>query len=541
MLALAAAAIAVAAAPAFAHAVLERATPGDGETLETAPTEVRLEFNEPVSPPVGAVRVFDSEGTRVDEGVAESDGGRAIVAPLQGNLRDGSYVVSWRAVSADGHPVRGAYFFYIGTDSDPIDDSALSEMLGAGSDRPYAIGGSIARWLTYVAALLAIGATIFLRLVSTSSSAATVRMIQMAAIVGMVTSAIQIPIFAAQTTGLGLSALTSVAALGDAVASTVGTAALLRIVGFAALALAVGAGRLQLATIPAALLVAAELWTGHTRTSEPAWLVWGADAIHVAGAALWFGGLVALAIALRAHYRNDDPAASAGTIARFSGLAAVSVIALTIAGLALTWTQVKAWHALTSTTYGWLLLSKLAVVVLVFGFAIYNNRVLVPAITAETVDDGDRKQKAWRRLGRTVRWEIGGIVAALAITAVLVNVQPAAEAAGVSGAYSTFVDFGDGQINLVVDPNRTGMNDIHIYLLTAGGLPAIAEGGITLEMMLPAEEIGPFVREAQFAGPGHFQHTGPELAIAGTWQITIRQRVSEFSIETVTVPVVVNR
>jgi copper transport protein len=292
----------------------------------------------------------------------------------------------------------------------------------------------------------------------------------------------------------------------------------------------------MLGWVGAAVLVGAEIVTGHTRTTDPAWLTWAADAVHVTGAAIWFGGLAAFAVTLHRRRREDDPVGAATTVGRFSTLAAWSVLGLTVAGGTLAWTQVRALHALTSTTYGWTLIAKVAVVTLVLLMALYNNRRLVPAVTRS----GDDAPHAWAKLGRTVRWELAGIVLALGFTAMLVNIQPAAEAAGVSGAYSTFVPFGDGQVNLVVDPNRVGMNEIHIYLLTPGGLPAITEGGVTIEMSLPSEEVGPFVRETEFAGPGHFLHTGPELALPGTWEITVKQRISEFEEESVVIPVVVN-
>jgi copper transport protein len=303
-------------------------------------------------------------------------------------------------------------------------------------------------------------------------------------------------------------------------------------------------------------IVVAELLTGHTRTSEPGWLVLGADAVHVAAAALWLGGLAALVLALRGSIAEGDPLGGARLVGRFSTLAVWSVVALAGAGLALAWVEVRAPRALTSTSYGLTLVAKTAAALTVLGVAAYNNRILVPAVTGRrpsplptnptspssvaTLTSVTSPAAALGRLRRTVRIELAGLSVVLATTALLVNLQPAAEAAGVSGPYSTFIPFGDGQLNLVVDPNRVGVNQIHLYVLTTGGLPALISGEGEIEFRMPAEDIGPIVRRLQVGGPGHYLHTGSELAIPGEWVITVRQRISEFEETSVDIPVDVN-
>jgi copper transport protein len=206
---------------------------------------------------------------------------------------------------------------------------------------------------------------------------------------------------------------------------------------------------------------------------------------------------------------------------------------------------------LTTTAYGWALLVKVVVAAAVLAIGAYNNRVLVPAITKQppspepstgglALATAATRTTAWNRLRRTIRSEIAGLAVVVAVTAVLVNLQPAAEAAGVSGAFSTVVALDTMQLNVVVDPNRAGTNAIHLYVLTAEGLPAQVSGEAQIEMRLPSEELGPIVRTMQLAGPGHYSHTGPELAIPGEWLLTIRERVSEFEERTAEVAVTVN-
>jgi copper transport protein len=104
---LAAVAATVLAGPADAHAVLLRTDPGPLAVAARAPGAVRLGFSEAVEASPGWIRVLDVSGRRVDRGAPiSSNGGLTITQPLS-QLTDGTYRVSWRAVSADSHPVQG--------------------------------------------------------------------------------------------------------------------------------------------------------------------------------------------------------------------------------------------------------------------------------------------------------------------------------------------------------------------------------------------------------------------------------------------------
>jgi copper transport protein len=255
-----------------------------------------------------------------------------------------------------------------------------------------------------------------------------------------------------------------------------------------------------------------------------------ADVVHVSFGAAWFGGLVMLGCVLRR--RDDaDPAAGGRTVARFSNLATVSVLAIGAAGFALGWAEVRSIDALTSTTYGKLLMAKVAIVAAIAATGAYNHLVLVPAVTRQT-----SATVAWHRLRRTVGMETAAMVCAIGLTGVLVNVTPAV--AAVTGPYTTTAELGDGSVQVVVDPARTGFTSLHLYLLDATGSPTdLATGGLTLELALPSADLGPIARTPLKAGPGHFQLDGDDFAIAGRWQITVRATVSRFEDQTATVEV----
>jgi copper transport protein len=509
------------ALPAWAHAQVDSTSPRDGEALDSPPAVVTITFNEAVSAPVGAVRVYDSTGARVDAG--DSGSGRSpeeIRASLEPGLAAGTYVVTWRAVSDDGHPVKGAFVFQVGSGAASVSDTFISGLLDAGSDTFWAAVAGVVRWIGYVALLMAAGMALLApRLVVATLRVYRRRALRGAAWTGILAAIASVPLFAAESTGLGASAFASGAAMRDALTSSVGWAGLARVVG---LAVVIGAAGTTLRAVPAriggGIALGAELLTGHTRTQSPAAVIVPADLVHVVAAALWVGGLVMLVWALRDGTVGDREAGE--LTSAFSGLAMWTVLSLTAAGVAMAWVTVRAPSALVGTAYGWMLLAKVAVVAVVVGVAAFNRRVLVP---------GAMQASGRSRLGRTVRYEVLGIVVVLALTSALVNLRPAAEAAGVTGPYSTYVPFGDGQLNLVVDPNRAGDNEIHIYVLTAGGLPALTQGSATIEMSLPSKEIEPIVRELEFAGPGHFILGGPELALPGQWHIVIRLKTDAFT------------
>ena len=114
LLAVAALAAALAVAPAAgAHATLTTTEPANDAVLEQAPRQIVLHFDEPVESSFGSVRVYDSQARRVDRGDEERPDERTIAAPLDDRLARGTYTVTWRATSADAHPVSGAFVFHV--------------------------------------------------------------------------------------------------------------------------------------------------------------------------------------------------------------------------------------------------------------------------------------------------------------------------------------------------------------------------------------------------------------------------------------------
>lgn len=111
------AATALTASPADAHARLEGSSPQDGATLSAVPPEIMLRFNEPIEEGLNQVSV-KSGSTEVAKGDPQVDGSN-VYQPIEYTMDPGEYTVTYKVVSADGHPVSGTFTFtYAPADND---------------------------------------------------------------------------------------------------------------------------------------------------------------------------------------------------------------------------------------------------------------------------------------------------------------------------------------------------------------------------------------------------------------------------------------
>ena len=523
----------IAAEPAGAHAALVSTTPGDGAVLGTAPVEVRIQFSESVSVQPDGVRIMSADRNRVDAGQARASA-NIVVVPLVPDVADGGYVVAWRIISADGHPVNGAFTFSVGTPSS-VDTSLAAGAFGADSERRDAIVAAVLRALAYLGALVASGAVLIgAALHRRGERSPVTRLVGIAALVGLLASAAQLPVQASMATGRGLGALTEDGVFEMVLANGLGWSLAVTVVGLVALLITVGlpfAGAVRVVALMGAFVapVGFALY-GHTRTMTPWALAYVADIVHLFAAAVWLGGLVTLIGVVRQRRSREDDSGALDAVVLFSGWAGAILAALVVSGGVMSLIEVGGLEALTTTTYGRLLMAKLAVVALVGMGAAWNRFGLLPRLARG--DDG----ATWKGFVTVARLEVVGIVAALAVTAVLVNVTPAKDSV-IPGIQSVQAELGTGRVDIVVDPARPGANDVHVYLFDATSTIEDRYRDVTVTLELPGEEIGPFEREPVRVGPGHFQLVATDIPLGGTWEITVTVRLDRFSQEKATVEV----
>jgi copper transport protein len=572
--------LAAATQPAAAHAMLVSSDPADRSWTATAPSQVTLTFNEPVEAATDGVRVFDTGAQRVDAGSWSGPEDPLVVGvDLPDALSDGGYVVTYRVVSADSHPIAGAFTFTVG-EGEEVDDALVADLFGgAGSDWTGVVG-PVLRGLGYLGTLVAAGAVLFAAWVASSPrDRASARWLGARATgLAALVTLLAVPVQAVAVTGRGLvEVLRPGGGVGETLlASSFGQSTLLRIAALSALWLTwrftvrddrAGGRQHLLPGLAAAAAAGSFVLDGHQRSVEPTWLLVGADLVHLLAAAAWVGALVLLAVAVRRRRLDDDPVGAARMVARFSRLALWSVLALSVAGVAMAAVLVRGPRALTSTGYGWTLVAKVVVVGLVLLVAAYNRQRLVPAIAARQVPAGGsldadavgagatdevgsatggdriaaRSGAAWRQLRATLLAEVIGLALVVALTGFLVSQRPAAEAAGLTGVYEATASLTDElEVDLIVDPNRAGRNAIHVYVLDVTGRPAADLDDLRLELFYVPEGIGPFELEPFSVGPGHWTATIDELAFPGEWEVRIVVGVDRFTEATVELPVVVN-
>jgi copper transport protein len=545
------------AVPAAAHASLLGTEPADQAQLDVAPEQVTFRFNEPVTPDPDGVRVVSADGGEVDEGLVGSGTAPEVTVALPDDLPDGAYAAAIAVISADGHRIRAAITFAVGdADAAGLDVGAVAGV-GEGGSVGLDAAAAVGRAVLYAAALLAAGGVLFLVVVVRRDQAddavdgqphgsvgPLLRAVTVGGVVALVATLYGWAVQAAQTSSAGLGALVDPGALAAVAEQGFGQSAGIRLIGLAVLLLAVsrwGAGWAQpVALGGAAVALGSFLLDGHTATTEPRWLVLGADVVHVAAAAAWFGGLVLLVLAMRGRRADDDVEGAGDLVARFSGLATVAVVAVGLAGLALGWAETRSWDALVSTTYGRLLLVKVGLVAVVAGVGGYNNRRLVPALRSSAAG------QAWGRLRRTVRFEAAVLVVALGVTGVLVNTVPARTVAAESGSamagpFQETAALGDDlEVDLVVEPSGAG-HEVHLYLVGAGGTPLDlddAPASVSLRLTNDTAGVGPIDRSPVAIAPTHYVLSTTDLALAGDWTVEVQARVDDFTVErtTFTVP-----
>lgn len=378
------------AGPASAHAALTGSDPQDGAVVATAPKEVTLTFSEAIAVGDGSIRVLDPSSKRADTGAEPKDLSEGSTVrygvELHPGLPDGTYTVAWQAVSADSHPISGAFTFSIGAPSETT-VALPSEEVGGG---PVGVVYGIARYAAYTGFILLVGGAAFV--LGCWPRGASARPMQRLVVRGWVTltaATLVMLLLRNPYTGSGkfadafdLDGLQAVLDTkpGAALVSRLlllGAAALFIAVLFGTYArredavekkdltfgLAVGGG------VVAAGIAATWAMSEHASTGLQAGIAMPVDVLHLLAVAAWLGGLVSLLVAL---YRTPD--IGSGAVRRFSRIAFGSVLVLAATGIYQSWRQVGSWSALTGTRYGQLLIIKVALIAVLLAVAWFSRR-----------------------------------------------------------------------------------------------------------------------------------------------------------------------
>ncbi|WP_329055651.1 copper resistance protein CopC [Streptomyces violaceus] len=578
------------AAPASAHAALRSTDPDDGSVVKQAPRGVTLTFTESVGLLDDSFRVFGPDQRRVHTGEATHADGRSDTARvgLPGKLAQGTYTVAWRVVSADSHPVSGAFTFSVGK------RSATSTQIDTGPDEDPLTGGlyDAARYLAYLAAALLVGAAAFALLCRPADRSPLRRPLVTAWWTLLGSTVVLLLLRAPYEAGAGPAAAFDASALGRTLAGRPGLALLARLAVVLLTAVFLvwlsrsreSRDRREPVALAAGTALAVGLaltWAAaeHASAGIQVPLAMTSSVLHLLATGVWLGGLVALLLTLRRSSGED----LTEVVPRFSRIAFASVTVLVVTGVYQSWRGLGSVSALSGTSYGRLLLAKLVAVtalVLAAGYSrCWTARLAAPA-TARTVavrervaqpvgappppeatagpgtpdaeepeqpetpapEPGDGNGDMRRRgLRRSVLVEVAVAAVVLLITTLLTTTLPGraqAEAAQQAPAgalppttlvtvpYDTGLDSltGRGTVQVTVDPGRVGENGIQAVVHGSDGGP-ITVPEVRITFTLPSKKVGPI--DAELTDVGYWTTNSVNLPLPGTWTMKTTVRVSD--------------
>ena len=524
------------AQPAFAHTALQSTVPADGSTVASAdaPKQVRLVFNQPVDAPAGGIRVFTAAGERVDQGgdPGYAPGDRKTVVFDLPALSAGTYVVTWRVVSQDAHPLNGVFSFTVAAPPAPAPGTSVPgattttvrpppppdlrkfEMDGGSSVVGLLWG--IVRFLAFLSLLVLVGGAAFVAWLWPAGwqDRRARRLLAGALVVAVVSALAGIGLQGAYGSGLPLADAFSPDVLRRVVRSRFGKVWLGRVgllaVFWAFLAiLRKREGKrvdVFLTVVVGLVLLATPGFSGHAATGDLRFAAMVSDTLHMSAAAVWLGGLAILLVAV---LRGRGPSVgdeAARVVPQFSTVALGAVALLVVTGSFQSWRQVRGLDALTSTTYGRTLMVKLGLFAgLVVLAALSRALVLGKRPLAETIG----------RLRATVLAEAAVAVVVLGVTASLVNAVPAR--IDVAKPVTIDLEAGGLLVEVTLDPAKAGPAAVHLYTFTPTGQVAESDD-VRVQLRRSGRVVDVPVRRA---GPGHFAAYGFVVPEAGTWRLSV--------------------
>ena len=526
------------ASAASAHAALLTSNPAPGSIVGSSPTEITVTFSEAISPVTGRVQVLAPDGKRIS-GTATASGAVLHIPVRKADNPLGTYLVSYRVISADSHPVGGGLTFSVGAPSaKPPQPSAAT------AHRSVTVAVPTIKFLGYAGLTLTIGPVLLLALLwpRRLSRRGPVRLVRAGLVLTTVSTLGGLWAQAPNSSGAALWDV-STTELTQVLGSGFGLALLARlsiVVLAAALLPAVlrgEAGRGRALTLIVLALAGLTTWplTGHAIASPLPGVIVAADVVHMAAMAVWIGGLVTLVTFL---LRRAHPRVLGVVLPVWSRWAAIAVVWLVGAGAVQAVVQVGSVQALWRTDYGRLLLAKVAILAVTLGAAYFARRFVQRAQVSAA---GPAK------LRRSVGIEVVATAVVLALSAVLVQVNPgrsdiAEQTADVDNGVSQTLACPLYTLQFNIYPVELGENNtVHAFLYTAAGKPLPAEEW-TVTTQLLGQGLEPVATPLLGLIPRHHAVGAVTFPLAGTYELrfTIRTTaIDQATVKTtITVPLV---
>lgn len=514
------------AVPAGAHALVVGSNPQAATRIARAPAELRVSFSEAVRPLGQALTMQGPDGQVRLGQVGHPDGRADVLAATLPKLADGSYVVSWRIVSADdGHLQAGSFAFAVGAGSGTVVSPAPPQLPTA-----WQVTG---RWLETAGVLLLVGVvatalTVWRRPGPIGADEPRYqRLGVVAAVVAVAGLVWQVAAGAATSGAFGPGSVTAFLAASPTTARRM-VAEVVLLAG-ATVLIWWGAKRGRrpglVALVPSGGAVAAVVWGAHVAGQATRWLFVPLEVVHLLAVGTWIGGLAVLALTARR--------AGIAAVRRFSVLALRVVLVVAVTGIWQGLAQVSSRAALADTDYGRILAAKVAAFLAVVGLAAVARFRLLPRVRA-TPEGGaegtaggsvavEARRGGLRRL-LAVEASCGAVV--VAVAALLANTVPAdevlaaARAANVHGGPQTQVlPAGPLRLHLDLEPGTVGRNLLQVQVTDPKGRPVDGLAGVYLAIADSTGRVAPATANATHVGPATYRAVTDAFSLPGTWRV----------------------
>jgi copper transport protein len=535
-------------AAAWAHAALLRTVPAASGTVNQAPAQISLTYSEAVEPRFAIVSVTDAGGNQVTDGppTRSPTDPDTLVVPLK-KVPEGWYLVYWRVISVDGHPVRGAYTFAVGPNPGPAPQFVIPSV----SETAATPSLVAARSLMFATLMAAIGLFV-LRMLIARPLVQRVRGTRLRALtiafgIATVAALIVTPIYLLMATAeFALRSTFDIGALVPLMrASSFGRGILdLEIclaLFAAAAAVAIWVDRpdrhqrsvAELLSLAGAFAAAAAALVvpglaGHAGTTSPRGWALAFDWLHLVAGSVWLGGLIGLFVVWATLPEGRRVAGLVVCVPRFSNVAFVSVLALIGSGIGASFLHLPTLATLWTTSYGKTLLVKIALLSTALLLAAVNLVRTRPRLQAAR-ERPDLGMPAALQLGKLIGGEIVLVVGAVCAAAVLSSLAPPSKAladigkaaARVGpGPVARAVESNGYRVELRVDPNRAAVPNDFSVRITRGGQP-VRGANVTASFTMLDMEMGQQAYHLAETSPGVYTHSAPALVMVGHWGLSI--------------------
>lgn len=525
-------------ASAFAHAALLKTVPSASVTVNGSPKQVSLTYSEAVEPRFAIVSVTDADANSMTTGPPQRNATNPdqLDVPLK-HLPTGWYLVVWRVISVDGHPVRGAFTFAVGPNPGPAPQFTIPS-LSETAATPKLI---TARWAVFISFMAAIGVFV-LRMFVARPLRRPPRALSVAFWISLAISLVATPIYVLLATAEfavrsfwswgALIPLMRTSAFGRGYLDLELVLALFGIAAGVALwvdrpdrerrsiAELLATGGALLAAAAATLVPGI---AGHAAQTSPRALSVAFDGLHVASGSLWVGGLIGLLVLWGSIGAARRLAGLAICVPRFSNVALTSVIVLFATGVAASILRLPTLASLWQTSYGQAILVKAGILLGAIVVASFNLFKTVPGLRAP-----EPVASAATLLRALVTTEVVLVAAAVAVAAVLSSLPPPPKALASIGSASAHT--GPGPVTQVVNsngyqlqfhvaPNRAAVPNQFAVRITKNGRPVTGADVTATFTMLDMEMQSQSYKLSE-TSPGLYEHSAPALVMVGHWGLS---------------------